>query len=124
MIDTKLSILLLLSDPRLRDIYLSRFEREGWVAEEALHLKDAERRAVQLRPAVFLIDHKLIDDAKATLKHLNSLPTMVRTKIVVLARELSRQAMKELVAAGADDVIMSGHSTPQEVIKRMHSLIS
>ncbi len=117
-------ILMLLSDPRLRDIYLSRFEREGWTAEEAVHLKDAERRAVQLRPTVFLIDYKLMEDPKETLRHLHSLPTMQKTHVVIFARALSRDAVRELLSAGAEHVVLSGHDTPQELVKRMQSLIT
>lgn len=117
-------ILMLLSDPRLRDIYLSRFEREGWTVEEAVHLKDAERRAVQLRPTIFLVDYKLLEEPRAALKHLHSLPTMQKTHIVILARALSREAVRELHAAGAEHVVLSGHDTPQELVKRMQSLIT
>lgn len=117
------AILLLLPDARLRDIYASRFEREGWEVDSSATLLDAERRAVQLRPSILLIHYSLIENAKATFKRLRSLPTLLKTKIVIIDRHLPRVAIDELLKLGAEDVVMTAHLTPQGLVTSMTHLI-
>lgn len=119
----KPAILFLLPDARLRDIYGSRFERAGWEVDAATNLVDAERRAVQLRPVVFLVHHSLLENVKLALKRLHSLPTLRKTKIVVAEKHLSRMAVDELLSEGADQVVMTTHLTPQALVESMNSLI-
>ncbi len=54
-------ILLVLSQARLREIYHRRAEREGFTIEVSPTLLDAERRAVSLRPGIFMVEAELID---------------------------------------------------------------
>lgn len=119
----KLAILFLLPDARLRDIYMSRFERAGWEVDAATNLVDAERRAVQLRPVIFLVHYSMLENVKAALKRLRSLPTLQETKIVIAERHLTRAAVDELLTEGADQVIMTTHLTPQALVQSMNSLI-
>lgn len=122
-VPVKRAILILLPDARLRDIYASRFERDGWEVDSAGNLVDAERRAVQLRPAVLLIHYSLIENIKATFKRLRSLPTLQKTRLVVAERNLPRAEVDELLQAGAHAVIMTAHLTPQALVKSMTQLI-
>ncbi|MFZ2682011.1 MAG: hypothetical protein WAZ14_02880 [Patescibacteria group bacterium] len=122
MTQAKPGILLLMPDARLRDIYVSRFERDGWEVEEAASLLDAERRAVQLRPAVLFIHHVLLEDIKGAFKRLRSLPTLQQTKIVVADRHMSRAAVDEVLQAGAHEVVMTAHMTPRSLVKRMNQI--
>jgi DNA-binding response OmpR family regulator len=107
----------------MREIYVSRFERDGWEVDSASSLLDAERRAVQLRPSVLLVSYLVLEDVKATFKRLRSLPTLLKTSIVVTAKHLSRETVDLLLLAGAKDVILTAHITPQALVKRMNQLI-
>mgnify|MGYP001596344080 CR=1 FL=1 len=123
MTTVKPSILLLLTDARLRDIYASRFERDGWEVDSSSNLVDAERRAVQMRPSVLLIHYSLFENLKATFKHLRSLPTLLKTRIVVIDRHLTRPVVDELLKLGAAGVMMTAHLTPQSLVKSLNQLI-
>ncbi len=116
------AILFLMSDARLRDVYVSRFERDGWTVDTASSLLDAERRAVQLRPAVFFIQHAFLEDAKLAFKRLRSLPTLLKTRIVVADKHLARQDIDTVLAAGAHEVIITAHCSPDALLKRMNQL--
>lgn len=116
-------ILLLIPDARLRDIYLSRFERDGWEAEAAVSLVDAERRAVRLRPKILLIHHLVLEDIKQAFKHFKSLPTLQKTKIVVADKHIARAVIDNLLKAGAHEVVLTAHMTPQALVKHMNHLI-
>lgn len=123
MTSAKPAILVLIPDARLRDIYLSRFERAGWEAEAASGLVDAERRAVQLRPAVLLIYFSLLENVKAAFKRLHSLPTLQKTRIVIADKYIDQSTVHELLEAGAAQVVMTAHLTPQDLVDRMNNLI-
>lgn len=123
MTGTKQAILLVLPDARLRDIYALRFERDGWKVETSGNLVDAERRAVQLRPVILLLHYSLIENVKATFKHLRSLPTLLKTRLVVTDRHLNRPVVDELLKLGAAQVIMTAHLTPQALVTSMNHLI-
>lgn len=123
MMGTKPAILLLVPDARLRDIYMSRFERDGWEVDAATNLVDAERRAVQLRPAVLFIHHSMIENVKASFKRLRSLPTLLRARIVVADKHLPKQVVDEVLDAGAHEVVMTAHLTPRALVNRMNQLI-
>lgn len=123
MTNLKPTILLLLPDARLRDIYVSRFERDGWEVDASSNLVDAERRAVQMRPSVLLIHYSLLENLKASFKHLRSLPTLLKTRIVVIDRHLTRPIVDELLKVGAAGVLMTAHLTPQGLVKSMTQLI-
>ena len=120
---SKPAILFLIPDARLRDIYVSRFERDGWEVDSATNLTDAERRVVQLRPAVLFVHHAILENVKTAFKRFRSLPTLLKTKIVIVDKHLSREAVDEVLAAGADEVVMTAHLTPQALVKRMNQLI-
>lgn len=117
------AILLLMADARLRDIYSSRFEKGGWAVETAATLLDAERRAVQLRPSVLVVDVSLLEDVKLGFKRFKSLPTLLKCQLVLLARSLPRSQIDEALAAGAKQVVLTAHLTPQEFVTKMTQLI-
>jgi hypothetical protein len=123
MTSAKPAILLLVPDARLRDIYISRFERDGWEVDAASTLLDAERRAVQLRPSVMLVHRDLLENVKAAFQRFKSLPTLLTCRMVVIAKALSRGEIDELLKAGAREVVLTAHLTPQGLVKKMNHLI-
>ncbi len=119
----KPAILFVLADAKLRDIYLARFEHDGWEVDEAASLLDAERKAVQLRPAILFIGQEFLDNLEANFTRFKSLPTLLKARIVVAGQAFSREAVSTMVRAGAHDIVMTAHVSPQELSKRLHKLI-
>lgn len=84
-------------------------------------LVDAERKAVRMRPNVLVIDVASLAEAEADVKRLRRLPTLLKTTIVVLARRATREAIDELLDAGAHEVILTPHTTPSHVVEHIES---
>lgn len=117
------SILLAACDATLAGIFGRKFEREGWDVDVAENVRDAEHRAVQMRPSVLLFDASCTTDVPAEIRRLLALPTMQHTKIVVLADVAHRAQIDAALRAGASDFLLVGHFVPIEAVEKMKRLI-
>ena len=124
MPEEKQRILFLLADSHLRDIFSFLFEENGWETESAADFPEAERKAVRFRPHVLLFDAHLVGDVPKTLKRCASLPTLHAAKLVVFGTDLKRSDIRSAMTAGAVDVVIGGHVTPQSLERRLANLIS
>lgn len=96
--------------------YARHFERRGWTVAVVTALIDAERKAVRMRPLVLVIDVLSLTEAEADIRRLRTLPTLLKTRIVVLARRATAQQVDKLLAAGAHELILTPHITPLSVV--------
>ena len=117
MVSREPRVLLLSEDAILRAVLLRRFEAEGWVAEEALHAEDAERRGMQLRPHIIVADIRALPDPEKSLIRWGKLPTLLKTRVIVIAENISGEQVKSLHDAGAVTVALLGHQTPQDIVR-------
>jgi len=101
--------------------YARHFERRGFVTAIVTTLLDAERKAVRMRPTVLVIDVMSLTEAKTDIKRLRSLPTLLKTKIVVLARRATSSQVDELLTAGAHELILTPHTTPLHVVEHIET---
>ncbi len=124
MIKRQANILLVLPPNFLRDIYQKRAEREGFDVELAQNLVDAERKAVSFRPNMLVVDASFIDDPKLFMERVRSLPSLVKSRIIVVASALSAGAVRALRASGISDIVLTMHHHPSDLFKylKTHTL--
>lgn len=115
------TILLVLPQARLRDIYEKRGEREGFTIESSPSLLDAERKAVSFRPAMMVIDAELIDDPHAFRQRVQSLPSLIKSRMIVVAPKLSAERVRAFTANGIKDVVLTLHHHPSDLFKYLKS---
>ena len=96
--------------------YARHFERRGWSVAVVTGLADAERKAVRVRPRVLVVDILSLDETKRDIKRLKALPTLLGSAIVVLARRATQADIGALIAAGADEVVLTPHTTPAHFV--------
>lgn len=118
----KQSILLAACDFTLAGIYGRKFEREGWEVEVVESLAEAEHAAVRMRPSVLLFDASCTTDVAKEIRRLKALPTLMRSKIVVLTDFAHRAQIDAALAAGASDFLLVGHFVPIEAVEKMKRL--
>lgn len=118
---TRAAILLVLPQARLRDIYEKRGEREGFTIESSPSLLDAERKAVSFRPAMVVIDADLIDDPAAFMQRVKSLPSLTKSRMIVVAPKLSAEKVRAFTASGIKDVVLTLHHHPTDLFKYLKS---
>ncbi len=124
MVKTKPSILLVMKDVHERSILLDRFESAGFKAEAVEDIEDGERKAVKLRPNIFFVewtDQKA--DIGKTLKHLHSLPTLLKSRKVLYFNRADRGLVDEALKKGADQVMLGGTMTPKEIVKSLTRIL-
>lgn len=119
----KPSIVFVACDPFLAGIYGRKFERDGWDVEVIETVDEAEKKAVQMRPNIFLFDASCVADVSEEVRRLRSLPTLLKTKIVILAEEGERGIIERSMNAGAAAYLLTGHFVPQEAVQKMRALL-
>jgi|SaaInlStandDraft_7_1057024.scaffolds.fasta_scaffold168848_1 DNA-binding response OmpR family regulator len=114
---------MILCDPYLAGIYGRKFERDGWDVDIAEEVQDGERRAAKSPPAIVMLEIDCVADVVAEVKRLRSLPTLIRTKLVLLAKEADRELIEDAMAVGADSFLLLGHFVPLEAVTKMRALL-
>ncbi len=122
MTATRPTIVCITTHPVLRNM----IERHGERFAKIVCLPDVaefERRAVQLRPAALLLDEDsvpaMIHDVERIRKH----PTMKTVRIVTISPRLTHEQRSALHTAGADDILLTTHHTPRDIMARLQSLL-
>lgn len=121
---TKPTILLALHDLHLAAIYARQFARDGWEVEVIDKLPAAELRAVQFRPSIMLLDAKELPSLTKDLQRLRTLPTLLKTKLVLLADQTEHTHVHEALAAGAAEYVLAPHCSPSSLVTRMKRLLT
>lgn len=124
MSNGRLSLLIAACDLTLADIYARKFEREGWEVITVPSLAEAEHRAVQMRPSVMIVDGSCTLDMAKEIRRLKVLPTLMRTKIVVLSDGAHHGQIQDALAAGAADYLLAGHFSPSEAVEKMKRVLA
>lgn len=118
----KLSILIVACDQYLAGIYGRKFELDGWEVEVAETIEDGERRSIKLRPSIILLDAGCAVDISHEVSRMRGLPTILRSKIVIMASNGDRKEIDRSLQAGADSYLILGHFVPQEAVQKMRRL--
>lgn len=117
------SILIISGDPFLAGIYGRKFERDGWAVGIAESVEQAKMQIAKFQSNIVLIETSCTNNVPALIRELKSLPTMQRTKIVILSKESNRDAIQNARNAGADQYLILGHFIPHEAVEKMRDLI-
>lgn len=126
MTSVRPTIVFITTHPALGAVYerhLERFAKVVLVPEIA----EFERRALRLRATLLLLDAGSVDSQEQLVEHIRALrkkPTMKSLRIVVFAAKASSDFVALLHHAGADDIILTTHTTPRNVAERLHNLLT
>jgi len=76
-----------------------------------------------MRPDVLMIDVVSLSEAEADIKRLRTLPTLLKTRIVVLAKRASALQVQQLLTAGAHELVLTPHMTPPHVVSHIEQTL-
>lgn len=118
----KPTIALITTHAVLRSVY----ERHGEHFAKMVSLPDVaefERRAVRLRASIVMLD-ETGSEALADIARLRKRFSASSLRIVVLSPKLTHDRLHELRAAGADDILLTTHHTPRDIMSRLQELLA
>ena len=102
------------------------YERHGEHFAKMVSLPDVaefERRAVRLRPSIVMLD-EAGPEALADITRLRKRFSPSTLRIVVLSPKLTHERLHELRATGADDILLTTHHTPRDIMSRLQELLA
>lgn len=82
-----------------------------------------ERRVVRLRPAALLLDEASVTAMIADVTRMRKHPAMKGVRIVTVSDRLTHDQRASLHAAGADDILLTTHHTPRDIMVRLQTLL-
>ncbi len=122
MTSTRPTIVCITTHPLLRNLV----ERHGEHFANIVCFPDVaefERRMIRLRPAALLLDEEsvptMIDDVTRLRKH----PVLSSTRIVTISERLTHEQRLKLLDAGTDDILLTTHHTPRDIMARLQTLL-
>lgn len=118
----KPTIALITTHAVLRSVY----ERHGENFAKMVSLPDVaefERRAVRLRASVIMLD-EAGPEALSDIIRLRKRFSPSGLRIVVLSPKLTHDRLHELRAAGADDILLTTHHTPRDIMSRLQEFLA
>jgi DNA-binding response OmpR family regulator len=104
----------------------SMVERHGERFAKVVCLPDVaefERRAVRLRPAALLLDETSIPTMIHDVARLRKHPAMKAMRIVTISDRLTHEDRVALHDAGANDILLTTHHTPRDIMARLQTLL-
>lgn len=118
------SILIIEDDTALREMYETKFAKEGFSVSVAADGKEGLLKMRSLKPQIVLLDLimgnvsgfdvlKIVKDDQA----LNKIPILVLTNIIADAEDLLKNW-------GATDFLLKANTTPDEVVKKVNKLLA
>ena len=116
------TIVCITTHPVLRNMV----ERHGERFAKIVCLPDIaafERRATHLRPASLLLDEASVTAIIADVTRIRKHPAMKSMRIITVSDRLTHDQRAALHAAGADDILLTTHHTPRDIMARLQTLL-
>lgn len=104
----------------------SMVERHGEHFAKVVCLPDVaefERRALRLNAAALLLDEASIPTMIHDVARLRKHPGMKSLHIVTVSDRLTHEQRHALHDAGADDILLTTHHTPRDIMARLQTLL-
>ena len=84
---------------------------------------ELERRMVRLRPNAVLLDEASVPTMINDVERLRKNPVTKALRIVTLSERLTHEQRAKLFHAGADDILLTLHHTPRDIMTRLQTLL-
>lgn len=122
---TKSKILIVDDDSFIIDMYVMKFQAEGFEVYTTTEGKEVVEKIKEFQPDIVLLDIVMPGlSGFEILKNLQKEKFKKKPKIVFLTNLGERQDIERGRELGADDYIIKAHFTPQEVVDKIRTLLN
>lgn len=126
-IDPKLTekkIILIEDDPFLRNLMLTKLQKDGFDVVEAFDGEDGLSKINELRPALILLDLILPGiNGFEVLQQLKSNQSTSMIPVIILSNLGSRTDVEKGLKLGAYDFMIKAHFTPEEIVEKIKNAL-
>lgn len=117
-------IILVEDDPFLRNLMLTKLQKEGFNVTEAFDGEDGLKKANELKPSLILLDLILPGiNGFEVLQQLKSDPATSGIPVIILSNLGSRTDVEKGLKLGAYDFMIKAHFTPEEIVEKVKNAL-
>lgn len=117
-------VLLIEDDRFLRNLYQMKLRRANFEVILASTGMEGLEKAIAQSPDIILLDFNLPElDGEGVLKELKANQRTNQIPVIFLTNIADQEKIKSILAEGAQDYLVKTHNLPDEVVKKIESLI-
>lgn len=121
----KTKVLIIEDEEMLVNMYISKFEKEGYQAEKAENGRLGLEQARAIKPDVILLDIMMPEiDGFMVLKDLKTDTATKNIPIIMLTNLGQEEDIKKGNKLGATDYLVKANLTPAQVVKKVKEVLS
>lgn len=120
-----IKILLVEDDEMLHGMYTHKFKNQGYDIISAFNGAEGVEKALIEKPDLILLDVIMPKmDGFVALKKIRKNPDTAKTPVILLTNLGQEEDVKKGKELGANDYFIKANHTPQEVVDKVHALLT
>lgn len=125
MTDNNIKVLIIEDEEMLVNMYISKFEKEGFKIEKALNGTDGIAKAKDFKPEIILLDIIMPEmDGFMVLKQLKSDSATKNARVIMLTNLGQDEDVEKGKKLGAEDYLVKANLTPGQVVDKVKELMA
>lgn len=121
----KIKVLIIEDEEMLVNMYISKFEKEGFEIQKAINGKDGIAKAKEFHPDIILLDIIMPEmDGFMVLKQLKADDDTKNSKVIMLTNLGQDEDIEKGKQLGANDYLVKANLTPAQVVDKVKELLN
>jgi len=117
-------ILIIEDEEMLINMYIYKFEKEGFMVEKATNGKDGIAKAKEYKPNIILLDIIMPEmDGFMVLKELKKNPSTKNSTVIMLTNLGQNEDVEKGQKLGAEDYLVKANVTPMQVVEKVKKIL-
>jgi DNA-binding response OmpR family regulator len=124
MSDKKIKVLIIEDEEMLVNMYISKFEKEGYQAEKASNGRIGLEQAKKIKPDIILLDIMMPEiDGFMVLKDLKNDIDTKNVPVIMLTNLGQEEDIEKGNQLGASDYLVKANLTPAQVVEKVKTIL-
>lgn len=125
MTDKKTKVLIIEDEEMLVNMYISKFEKEGYEIEKALNGREGLEKVKSYNPQIILLDVIMPEmDGFMVLKQLKSEASTKNIPVIMLTNLGQEEDITKGQKLGVKDYLVKANLTPSQVVDKVKEVLS
>lgn len=125
MSENKIKVLIIEDEEMLVNMYISKFEKEGYEIEKALNGREGLEKVKSYNPEIILLDVIMPEmDGFMVLKQLKSETSTKNIPVIMLTNLGQEEDIEKGEKLGVKDYLVKANLTPSQVVDKVKEVLS